>query len=266
MLLPAIIKAITRNNTLTASEVFNFFKKRKNDPDLNYSSLKVDLHSHLIPGIDDGAQTVEDSLNLIRKMQDLGFQKLITTPHVMADYYRNTPEIINAGLAELRQALADNEIEIEIEAAAEYYLDETFESKLEKDNVLTLGEGFLLFELSFVNYPQSFFDIVEKIKAKGYKPVLAHPERYPYFTAAIENYERIKEAGCYLQLNTTSLTGFYGRPTQKTAEELIDKYLIDFIGSDLHHFKHAEMLKQALNLPYVKKLLTDYQLQNVLLA
>ncbi|WP_423149579.1 tyrosine-protein phosphatase [Rubrolithibacter danxiaensis] len=245
--------------------LFNLFKKKSQEPGINFSSIKVDLHSHLIPGIDDGSPSVEHSVDLVSKMMELGFKKLITTPHVMADYYRNTPEIIKTGLDNLREELAKRNIEIQLEAAAEYYLDETFDNKLESGQVLTLGKGFLLFELSFVNCPQSFYDTIEKIKDKGYKPVLAHPERYPYFANSIENYQKIKATGCYLQLNTLSLTGYYGKPTQKIAEELVDKYLIDFLGSDLHHHKHAAMLKQALSLPYVKKVLTEYQLQNELL-
>ena len=124
--------------------LFNLFKRRKKNPEINFLSLGVDMHSHLIPGIDDGAQNLEDSIVLIKKLADLGFKKLITTPHVMADFYRNTPEIINNGLAILRAEIERNNIDIQIEAAAEYYLDEAFESKLEKSNVLTLGEDFLL--------------------------------------------------------------------------------------------------------------------------
>ncbi len=246
--------------------LFNLFKKEKKDePDIDYFSIKVDLHSHLIPGIDDGAKDMDESIALIRKIAELGYKKIITTPHVMADFYRNTPEIINEGLEKVRAELAKTDIDIQIEAAAEYYLDEAFEVKLEKGTVLTLGQNFLLFEISFINYPPMFFDVVEKMKSKGYKPVLAHPERYPYLGVAIENYERIREAGCYLQINTISLTGYYGKPVQKIAEELIDHHLVDFIGSDMHHLKHAEMLKMALNTHYVKKLLMDYPLKNQLL-
>ena len=244
---------------------FGLFKKKTAGTSIDFSSLKVDLHSHLIPGIDDGAKNMDESLALVQKLVELGYKKIITTPHVMADFYRNTPDIIRRGLGELREELVKNNIDIEVEAAAEYYLDEAFESKLEKGDLLTLGGEYLLFELSFINYPQSFFTIVQKIQEKGYKPVLAHPERYSYLSAAIENYERIKEAGCHLQLNTISLTGYYGKPTQKIAESLVDANLIDFIGSDMHHVKHAEMLKQSLNTSYVKRLLTDYPLKNELL-
>ncbi len=246
--------------------LFDLFKKKqKKTPDFDFSSIKVDLHSHLIPAIDDGSQSLEDSIDLILQLKSLGFEKIITTPHIMADFYRNTPEIINKGLDIMREELAKQNINIEINAAAEYYLDETLEAKVEKKEVLTLGNDFLLFEISFVNCPASFFDIIKKMQDKGYKPVLAHPERYPFFAGSIENFQKIKETGCYLQLNTISLTGYYGKPTQKTAEELVDKYLIDFIGSDMHHDKHASALRDALTFPYVERLVKDYQLQNILL-
>lgn len=246
--------------------MFDFFKKAKpSEPSVNFSKIGVDLHSHLIPGIDDGAQNVHQSIVLIRKMMDLGIRKIITTPHIMADYYRNTPETINKGLDILREELVKQDMNIPVEAAAEYYLDETFDSKLAKGNILTIGDSYLLFEISFVNYPQNLFDIIEKIKDKGYKPVLAHPERYPYLSESVDNYRRIKDTGCYFQLNTIALTGYYGKQSQKIGEQLIDNMMIDFISSDMHHLKHANALAHSLTLPYVQKLLTDYQLLNELL-
>ncbi len=245
--------------------MFNIFKSTPKDPELDFSKLGADLHSHLIPAIDDGTQNMDQSIVLIRRMMDMGFRKIITTPHIMADYYRNTPEIIGKGLALLKEELVKQNIDIPIEAAAEYYMDETFENKLEKGNVLTLGDGFLLFELSYINYPQNLYEMIDKIKNKGYKPLLAHPERYPYLMGSVENYRKLKERGCYFQLNTISVTGYYGKLSQKIAEELIDNMMIEFIASDMHHVRHADALKKSLHLPYVHKLLTDYQLQNELL-
>jgi protein-tyrosine phosphatase len=245
--------------------MFNLFKKSRKVPQINFAQLGVDMHSHVIPGIDDGAQDLGQSLALIHAFRDMGFRKIITTPHIMADYYRNTREIIERGLDGLREELQQQGIDFEVEAAAEYYLDETFETKLDKGNMLTLGQDHLLFEISFVNYPPNLLDMIKKMQDKGYKPILAHPERYPYLFESMEHYQRIRETGCYLQLNTISLTGYYGKGSQKTAEELVDRQLIDFIGSDMHHIKHAIALKRSLNLPYVYKLLTDSQLQNVLL-
>lgn len=242
-----------------------FRKKQQKVPEINFSRIKTDIHSHLIPGIDDGAQNIEESISLIKRMMDFGFTKLLTTPHIMADYYRNTSDSILKGLDRLRDGLSQRNINIEVNAAAEYYLDETFENKLNKGDVLTLGDKFLLFELSFINYPKNLFEVIDKILQKGYTPLLAHPERYPYLAGSVENYERIKDSGCYLQINTLSLAGHYGKQTQKVAEQMVDHYLIDFLGSDLHRMKHADAILKSLSMPYVSRLLTEYQLQNEML-
>ncbi|MFD2161110.1 tyrosine-protein phosphatase [Paradesertivirga mongoliensis] len=242
-----------------------FRKKQQKVPEINFSRIKTDIHSHLIPGIDDGAQNIEESISLIKRMMDFGFTKLLTTPHIMADYYRNTSDSILKGLDQLRDELSQRNINIEVNAAAEYYLDETFENKLNKGDVLTLGDKFLLFELSFINYPKNLFEVIDKILQKGYTPLLAHPERYPYLAGSVENYERIKDSGCYLQINTLSLAGHYGKQTQKVAEQMVDHYLIDFLGSDLHRMKHADAILKSLSMPYVSRLLTEYQLQNEML-
>lgn len=245
--------------------MLSFFKSKPVVPEINFSKLETDLHSHLIPGIDDGAQNLAQSVELIRNILDMGFQKIITTPHVMLDYYRNTPEIINAGLVILKKELKIQKIDVLIEAAAEYYFDEGFENKLDSGDVLTFGNNYLLFEIPFSTYPINIFEIITKIINKGYIPLLAHPERYSYLHGSINNYHRIKDAGCYFQLNTLSLTGYYGRPVQKAAEELVDNMLISFLGSDMHHIKHAAALKLSLQQPYVYRLLTDYPLLNKML-
>ena len=186
--------------------MFGFFKKKKITPEFNFSNIGIDMHSHIIPGIDDGAQTISDSIFLAKRFVELGFKKLITTPHVMADYYRNTPDTINRGLDILRKGLNEKQINLEVDAAAEYYLDETLERKVTQKEVLTFGQNYLLFELSYINAPQNLFNFIKKMQDAGYKPVLAHPERYPYYPS-IESYQQIRETGCLLQLNSISLTG-----------------------------------------------------------
>lgn len=242
--------------------MLSFFKSKPAVPEIDFSSLGTDIHSHLIPGIDDGAQNVAQSVELVRNLLELGFRKIITTPHVMVDYYRNTQQTINTGLDILNQELENQGLDIIIEAAAEYYFDEDFENKIENGDILTLGTNYLLFEIPFSTYPLNLFETIEKIIGKGYIPLLAHPERYSYLHASINNYHRLKDAGCFFQLNTISLAGYYGKPVQKAAEELVDNMLVNFIGSDMHHTKHALGLKQALQSPYVYKLLTDYPLLN----
>ena len=212
---------------------------------VDLSVLKCDMHSHFIPGIDDGAKTMEESIELIREFYNLGYRKIITTPHVLIDGYPNTPEIILSGLEKVRTALKLENIPIQIEAAAEYYLDFDFGKKVEQEKLLTFGQNHLLFEVSYVNPPDNLEYVVFKMQANGYKPVLAHPERYPFWSRDIGKYEKLKEKGVLFQLNINSLTGYYSHEIRKTAEQLIERNMIDLLGSDCHHMGHANMIKTS---------------------
>ncbi|MFI5148903.1 MAG: tyrosine-protein phosphatase [Bacteroidia bacterium] len=226
------------------SGLFKKSSKLKEPADL--SVLGTDVHSHFIPGIDDGAKTMEDSLNLIRFFHGKGYKKVITTPHIMGDSYRNTPDIILGGLDKVRQALHENNIPIEIEAAAEYYLDYDFEQKLKNEKLLTFGKDFVLVELSFVNAPDNLFHIFFDMQMKGYRPVLAHPERYSFWHSNFEKYEEIREKGVLLQMNINSLTGHYSIQTKRTAEKMIANNMLSFLGSDCHHLGHTDLIQHAL--------------------
>jgi tyrosine-protein phosphatase YwqE len=245
--------------------MFNWFKKSelKKEATFDYSSITVDMHSHVLPGIDDGAQTPEDSVELVKRMMDVGIKKIIATPHIMADYYRNTAETINASLAILKAELERQKIDIVIEAAAEHYFDETFETRINEGKLMTMGDNYVLFEFSFISKPPNAVHIIQKLKELGYKPILAHPERYPYMDN--DQFRNLRDWGLSLQLNTISLTGYYGKDVKKLAENLIDDQLVDFISSDMHHLRHADALKEALKMPYLEKVLFDYPLKNILL-
>jgi protein-tyrosine phosphatase len=245
--------------------MFGLFKKKpvKKHVNFNYDSIMVDMHSHVLPGIDDGAQTPQDSIILIRKMMELGIKKIIATPHVMVDFYKNTPETINNALTILKAEMVKENIDIPIEAAAEHYFDETFEARVSEGRLLTMGDNYALFEFSFINQPPNAVSVIQKMNDMGYKPILAHPERYPYLD--LQQFKTLHSWGCDFQLNTISLTGYYGRESKKLAESLIDNELIDFISSDMHHTRHAAAFKDALHTSYIEKLLFDYPLKNKLL-
>jgi len=246
--------------------MFGLFKKKKKIvPEFNFSGIKTDMHSHIIPGIDDGAQNLKDALLLAKKFKALGYQKLIATPHIMADYFRNTPDTINRGLDVLRKGLEAEEIDLKVDAAAEYYLDETLEKKIRQKEILTFGANHLLFELSYINPPQNLIDFIKMMQDAGYKPVLAHPERYSYYHNAFENYHQIRETGCLFQLNAIALTGYYGTGAKRAAEGMVNNHLVDFLGSDMHHLKHAAALESSLTMPVMQQLLIQHQLNNTLL-
>jgi len=245
--------------------MFSFFKKKKPTENtgsiaFNYDQVMVDMHSHVLPGIDDGAQTVEESIVLIRKMMELGITKIIATPHIMMDLYRNTPETINAALTILKAKLVEEKMEIDISAAAEHYLDETFEQRIDERGFMTMGDNYVLFEFSFVSRPHQALQLIKKMTASGYRPILAHPERYQYLST--KELLDLREWGCLMQLNTISLCGYYGIPVKQTAQKLIDANLIDFISSDMHHPRHADALADSLKEPHLRKLLFEQQVKN----
>jgi tyrosine-protein phosphatase YwqE len=221
------------------------------------------MHSHLIPAVDDGSKSVEDSIKLMEGLMRLGFRKFITTPHVMAEGYRNNASTIRNGLKLLQPEMEKRFPGISLHAAAEYYLDEMFISRFDQEEMLPFGDNYLLFELSYLfrnnNIPEAIF----AINQHGYKPVLAHVERYPYLHSRnLRLIREVKELGTYLQLNLLSLSGVYGGHVKRTAEQLVDEELVEFAGTDLHHEGHLAMLERALKEPYVQKLLRSDRLLN----
>lgn len=243
--------------------MFSWFKKEKQSP--VKSALFTDIHSHLVPAIDDGAQTLEDSLTLIKGFSDLGYTKLITTPHVMSDTYKNTSSDILNGLARLNTFLKENNVDVTVEAAAEYYLDEHLMDMLKKDEpLLTFGKKYLLFETNFLNEPFNLKDFIFLASTRGYRPVLAHPERYMYLQSAMDKAEDLINRGVLFQINISSLTGYYSKVVQTAANKLIDKGWVHFLGSDCHHPKHLAQVDAARKVKSFQKALTLPLLNNTL--
>lgn len=224
--------------------MFSFFRKNKEVKPADFSGIAIDMHSHLLPGIDDGSPDVVTSIELIKGLTALGYKKFITTPHIMQDLYKNTPATINAALAELKDALQYENIQVDIHAAAEYLMDDNFDMLLEKNEpLLTLKDNLVLVEFSFVSAPINVQEKLFQMQMKGYRPVLAHPERYNYLAKNKEFYETLKNAGCLFQLNLLSLCGYYGKPTAELAAWLLGKDYIDLVGTDLHHDRHLAGLQ-----------------------
>ncbi len=242
------------------------FGTRERDlPEADLSVLGADMHSHFIPGIDDGSQSLEQSIELLTAMRELGYRKVVTTPHSMADGYRNTPDIILEGLEKVRSEVARIGLDIEVEAAAEYYMDHELEQRVTANEVLTFGDRYLLFELPFISEPQMLLSVVFQMQTQGYRAILAHPERYAFWYNDFSKYERMKERGVYFQLNLVALSGAYGPQARQIAERLIDAGHYEFLGSDCHNMNHVQAIRNTLKRPYLHKLLASGRLLNATL-
>lgn len=236
----------------------NFFDKKL--APIAFDSLLVDMHSHFIPGIDDGSPNMETTISLIKKSQELGFKKIITTPHVMNDFYKNTPEIILKGLNEVRLELKKQSIDIVIEAAAEYYVDFDFADNLENKEFLTFGNNNLLIETSFIGAPPNFEEIIFNLQLSKYKLILAHPERYLFMS--VEELQKLKFKSVDLQLNLLSLIGYYGKDVQLRAEKLIQLGMVDYVGTDCHNLSQAELYHKCFVNKYWHELHQNGNLKN----
>ncbi|MGK7391858.1 MAG: tyrosine-protein phosphatase [Candidatus Cyclobacteriaceae bacterium M2_1C_046] len=241
--------------------MINFFRKRS-APE---NPLPVDIHSHLLPGIDDGVKDINEALEVIKKLVDFGYKKLITTPHINNEFFPNTPEIITEKYNEVKNAIREAAIDVEFEAAAEYFLDETLMEKIEKDEpLLTFGNNHLLFECSFLNEPLYLKEFLFNAQSKGYKLVLAHPERYAFVQNNPDILDDLKNRSVLLQVNMMSLTGHYNKQAKKIADRLIKKGHVDLIGSDCHNPLHVNIIREAINSKSYRKALDlpllNYQL------
>jgi len=223
--------------------MFNFFSKKHFL--IDHLEGFIDIHNHILPAIDDGAKSIDDSIEIIKSFAEFGVTDFICTPHIMENYYPNTPSTIHTSLSLLKNALKMNNLEhINVAAAAEHMIDSGFEKILEDKQIMPLSKNYLLIEMSYLQASINFDSSVEKIKSVGLFPILAHPERYLYFHNNKNNYQHFRSNGLLLQLNLLSLSDYYGSEVQKVAKWLLKKKLIDFAASDVHKLSQVESLKK----------------------
>ncbi len=214
----------------------------------------IDIHSHLLPNIDDGVKTIYQSAYIIEQFENLGVKKIITTPHVMQEIWPNTNEVILTKHSEMCEVLKSLEIKVQLETSAEYMLDDLFYERIKKGNVIPLSGKHLLVEMSTFNPPINLKEILFEIKLAGYIPILAHPERYSFYQNNLKKYKLLKGQNILFQLNLLSLSGYYGDSVQKTAINLLDNGYIDLVGSDIHNYQQFEVLEKGFLPKYAKKL------------
>ena len=240
-----------------------FGLRNKKNNHFDFSLLGADMHSHLIPGIDDGVPDVKSALQLIKGMVDLGYKKLITTPHIMWDMYKNTKEDILKGYETLQRAVEEEKIEVEIIAAAEYFLDDYVKELLKKNEpLLTISQNMVLVEFSLAYEPMDLREILFEMQLQGYQPVIAHPERYIYPEKGRIFFEELKDSDYLFQLNILSLVGLYGKEPQKNAHWLVEKQFYDFAGTDIHNIRQLEALYDPVISTGLKRMMDSGKIRN----
>ena len=217
--------------------MFSLFKSKPRLKDL-IPENHIDIHSHLLPGIDDGAKTFEDTLSLTKALQGFGVSQFITTPHIIQHVWDNTHEQIRVKSETTILALEKNNITVPFKAAAEYLMDDQFVHLFQSGELLTLKDNYVLVEMSYINAPIQLYSILFDLQVAGYIPVLAHPERYLFYQNNFSEYAKLKKAGCLFQLNLLSIVGYYGTGIMKTADQLLQKGMYTYVGSDVHHNNH----------------------------
>ena len=236
---------------------------KKESHAFDFGLLKTDMHSHLLPGIDDGAPDLATSVEMINGLTHLGFKKLITTPHIMQDMYPNKRDDILTRYEALKQHLETEGIEVELGVAAEYFIDDNLKKLLaDKEPLLTFGNNLVLVEFSMASEPYSFREILFEMQMQNYQPVIAHPERYIYQERNKEFFEELKLAGYLFQLNILSLAGVYGKTVHELARYFIKHEYYDIAGTDLHNVHHFTHLQSSSIAHGLKELLDAGRLLN----
>ena len=241
--------------------MFSFFRSSKTEPDLSF--IGADMHSHLLPALDDGLKTMDDTIHFIQQLHAMGYQKFICTPHIIADLHPNSPATILPRLEEVRQALKEHNVPVQIDAAAEYMVDIDFENSIRNgDQLLTLGDKHILIEMSYIAPSPNMEQVIFDLNMRGLKPIIAHPERYLYYHNDFDKYQRFIDLGAMLQVNLLSLLGYYGKNVKVIAEKLIKQKMIRFAGTDMHHTNHLNALRELASRKDFYRLIAEIELHN----
>jgi len=229
--------------------IFNFFKSKPTLKELIPQGF-VDIHSHILPGIDDGAKNVEESISLISEMKGLGFSKIIGTPHTYRNLYNNTNESITNSFNLIK---SKHPQDLNISYASEYFMDENLIKQAENKSLLTLKSNYVLTETGFKFMPLNIFEVIFQLQLNGYRAVLAHPERYHFFS--MKDFFKLKKNGVLFQINMFSLIGYYGESTLSLANKLLKNNMIDYIGSDIHNLQQLSLFEKKIKTSMSNKIL-----------
>ena len=224
--------------------MFSIFKRKSTPQPLFFHT---DIHCHIIPGIDDGARNLDESLQLVDAMADLGFSRIFASPHITQGTFENTPDTIAGPFRELREALTAKGSPVQLEHWAENRIDDILYQNVAEGKLLSIPGDRVLIENSFMQEPWNLDKLVFDLQVKGYTPILAHPERYSYYRGRADYLNNLVQAGLSFQVNLLSLAGQYGPNEKKAAETLIERGLVRYLGSDIHRMQHVETIKNYLS-------------------
>lgn len=243
--------------------LFDWLKKDNNNTNrVDLSVLHTDIHSHLIPGIDDGSPDMDTSLALLKELEMLGYKKIITTPHVKTEYFQNDVTKLDDLCERLRRAARFEGIKLDIEVGAEHLLDEEVNQRIKNGQFKTFGDNYLLVELPFMFPPFGLDGYIFELQLAGYKLILAHPERYLYWLNDFNQFIRLKDSGVLFQVNIISLGNYYGKDVYNLAKKLIDNNMVELLGTDTHSAKHIEAVRKSCSSSLLKKLLESGRIIN----
>lgn len=224
--------------------VFDFFFKRK--PVI--LPFVTDIHVHVVPGVDDGSPDVTTSGMLLERMYNMGIMRVFTSPHVTQDTFENTPESLAKPMADLQEEVSRRNLRIELHRHAEYRLDEFFIQQKNAGKLTPMPGNLLLVENSFAQEPYDLDNVLFDLRLSGYTPVMAHPERYKYYSEFHrDRYKQLHNSGVLFQINLLSLAGRYGRAERATALELLESGMVEFIGTDIHRESHVKLIEDYLS-------------------
>lgn len=231
--------------------MFNIFNKSKPKLYELIPSGFVDIHSHILPGIDDGSKNTAESLRIIGYLNKIGFSKIIATPHTYYGLYDNTNETI---VESFNLLMNMNNSNIEIYYSSEYLLDKTLFKRIEDKTILTLKDNYVLVEMSYLSKPSNLFEIIFQLQVNNYKPIIAHPERYRFMFDDYSDFIKLKDIGCKFQMNLFSITDYYGKDVRNFCNTLLKNNIIDYVGTDIHNFNSLKEFEKKVYADNVRKL------------
>ncbi len=236
--------------------LLDIFRNKKEQVKLFYNT---DIHCHILPGVDHGSRSIEDSLDMLQAEIEMGINRVILTSHVTAVTFENTRESLMDAFLKLQDAVTDAGLDIQLFLSAEYRMDEYFDKEYAADHLIPMPGNHILLENSFQQELMNLDDLLFDMQVKGYKTILAHPERYPYYSRRRKRYEQLHNAGAKFQVNILSFTGYFGEEARESALWFVRNGMIDYLGSDMHNVKHAHIIMDYIKSKEWRKLAPEIE-------